>query len=106
MTSRASYRGYTVFFAQDPKTSDAVRVYLETEPHPNYSGREVNAHICHRWPANFDGKPHPPYICFREDKKPRNAQDAWFYTQAWIDMTLKYIATGKTIDEQIRDGLQ
>jgi hypothetical protein len=106
MTSRASYRGYTVFFAQDPKTSGAIRVYLETEPYPNYQGRTIGAHTCHRFPANHDGKTHPPYICFQEGKKPRNVQDAWFYTQAWIDMTLKYIATGKTIDEQIRDGLQ
>lgn len=96
------YRSFKFRYVEDYKSSGAVRIYLEDEP--SYGNRDKSATVTHRWPANHDGFTHPPYICIKEEFKPKSMEAAMRLAHDWADRTLHYISTGIGISEQIRRG--
>ena len=96
------YRSFKFRYVEDYKSTGAVRIYLEAEP--SYGNRDKSATITHRWPANQDGFNHPPYICIKEEFKPKSLDAAMKLAHNWADRTLSYISTGIGISEQIRRG--
>lgn len=96
------YRSFIFRYVQDHKSPGTIRIYLEGEP--SYGMRTTDVHTTHRWPANNDGFNHPPYICIKEEFKPRTLEDAQKLAHGWADRTWHYIFTGVGISEQIRRG--
>ena len=96
------YRSFTFRYVKDHKSPGTVRIYLEGEP--SYGLQNKDSRTTHRWPADKDGFSHPPYICIKDEFKPRSIEDAMKMAHDWADRTLRYIQTGVSISEQIKRG--
>ena len=96
------YGAFKFRYVEDYITPGAVRIYIEYEP--SYDIRNMSTLITHRWPANRDGFTHPPYICIKEEFKPKSQEAATKLAHDWADRTWQYILTGISISEQIRKG--
>ena len=97
-----TYKGMTLRYTEDPKRPGAVRVYVETPI--DWKGRDSSAHPTHLWPAGHDGRPHPPYLCIKEEFAPKTYSEAKQAAETWVRGTQHYIATGRDISTRIRNG--
>lgn len=90
------YGDFLLRYVWDPGHAGRVRVYVES--HPDYRGRDHSAVAAHLWPAR-DGI--PAHICFKADYAPCTYEEAKRLAELWCDLTVRYIATGMTISDQI-----
>ena len=97
--STEHYRGYQFKYVRDPESLGKIKVYVVSQP--SYQGRGTSSNVIHRWPGKNGS---PPYICFKEEHKPRSSREAAKLARKWADMTDKYIRTGIPISEQIKKG--
>lgn len=74
----------------------SIRPYIDSMP--SYGSRDTGLHTTHRLPDSTGRY----YVCW--DSPLTNIDDVKRVVSLWSDLTQEYIKTGRTLDQQMRNG--